>query len=131
MPRNTPYSTLIRRLAQLLQFSDKEVVKYALIFMNRFEFLRAKLKAMAAEEQKNVLDEDGISEVQSDGEIFTDDAHEGSLKADIGQSDLVSKRSFQNTSFLPAMRIFITSWQNPPARHQSNSLWANASGRKD
>jgi len=88
MPRNTPYSTLIRRLAQLLQFSDKEVVKYALIFMNRFEFLRAKLKAMAAEEQKNVLDEDGISEVQSDGEIFTDDAHEGSLKADIGQSDL-------------------------------------------
>ena len=88
MPRNTPYSTLITRLAQLLQFSEKEVVKYALIFMNRFKFLRAKLKAMAAEEQKNVLDEDSTSEVQSDGEIFTDDAHEGSLKADIEQSDL-------------------------------------------
>jgi len=88
MPRNTPYSPLIARLAQLLQFSEKEVVKYALIFMNRFEFLRVKLKAMAAEEQKNVLDEDSISEVLSDGEIFTDDAHEGSLKAEIEQSDL-------------------------------------------
>jgi len=43
---------------------------------------------MAAEEQKNVLGEDSTSEVQSDGEIFTDDAHEESLKADIEQSDL-------------------------------------------
>jgi len=56
--------------------------------MSRFEFLRAKLKAMAAEEQKDVFDEDSTSEVQSDGEIFADDAREGSLKADIEQSDL-------------------------------------------
>ena len=92
MPRNNSYSPLITRLAQLLQFSEKEVVKYALIFMNRFELacfrLRAKLKAMAAEEQKNVLDEDSTSEVLSDGEIFSDEAHEGSHKADIEQSDL-------------------------------------------
>ena len=46
------------------------------------------MKAMAAEEQKDVLDEDTTSEVQSDGEIFVDDAREGSLKADIEQSDL-------------------------------------------
>ncbi|MGB2866182.1 MAG: tetratricopeptide repeat protein [Sedimentisphaerales bacterium] len=43
---------------------------------------------MAAEEQKKVLDEDNTSEVQSDGEIFTDNAHEGSLKSDIDQSGL-------------------------------------------
>src|SRR4030066_196957 len=88
MPRNTPYRPLITRLAQLLQFSEKEVVKYALIFMNWFEFLRAKLETMAAEEQKNVLDEDSTSEVQSDGEIFTDDAHEETPEADIEQSGL-------------------------------------------
>ena len=92
MPRNTPYSPLITRLAQLLQFSEKEVVKYALIFMGRFEFacfgLRAKLKAMAAEEQKDVLDEDSTSEVLSDGEIFTDEAPKESLKSDIDQSGL-------------------------------------------
>jgi tetratricopeptide (TPR) repeat protein len=43
---------------------------------------------MAAEEQKNVFNEDITSEVQSDGEIFTDKAHKGSLKADIDQSGL-------------------------------------------
>jgi len=88
MPRNTPCSTLITRLAQLLQFSEKEVVKYALIFMNRFEFLRAKLKAMAAEEQKDVRDEGSTSEVRSDGEIFADEAHEETPVADMEQSDL-------------------------------------------
>ena len=46
------------------------------------------MKAMAAEEQKDVLDEDSTSEVLSDGEIFTDEANEGSLKADIDQSGL-------------------------------------------
>jgi len=46
------------------------------------------LKAMAVEEEKYFLDEDNTSEVQSDGEVFADDAHEGSLKADIEQSDL-------------------------------------------
>jgi tetratricopeptide (TPR) repeat protein len=70
-----------------LQFSEKEVVKYALIFINRFGFacfrLRAKLEAMAAKEQKNVLDEETTSELLSDGEIFTDEAHEENLKADI------------------------------------------------
>jgi len=43
---------------------------------------------MAVEEEKYFLDEDNTSEVQSDGEVFADDAHEGSLKADIEQSDL-------------------------------------------
>jgi tetratricopeptide (TPR) repeat protein len=43
---------------------------------------------MTAEEQKNVFNEDITSEVQSDGEIFTDKAHEGSLKADIDRSGL-------------------------------------------
>jgi len=71
-----------------LQFSEKEVVKYALIFMNWFEFLRVKLKTMAAEEQKNVPDEDNTSEVRSDGEIFTDETHEETPDADIDQSDL-------------------------------------------
>ena len=60
--------------------------------MDRFGFacfrLWAKLEAMTAEEQKNVLNEDITSEVQSDGEIFTDKAHEGSLKADMDQSGL-------------------------------------------
>jgi len=60
--------------------------------MGRFGFacfrLRAKLEAMAAEEQKNVLDEGITSEVLSDGEIFADEAHEGGLKADIEQSGL-------------------------------------------
>ena len=59
--------------------------------MDRFGFacfrLRAKLEAMAAEEQKNVPHEDSTSEVQSDGEIFTDKAHEGSLKSDMNRSD--------------------------------------------
>ena len=56
--------------------------------MDRFEFSRAKLEAMAAEEQKDVLDEGSTSEVQSDGEIFTDEAHEATPGADIEQSDL-------------------------------------------
>jgi len=51
------------------------------------------LKAMAVEEEKYFLDEDNTSEVQSDGEVFADDAHEGSLKADIEQSDLGTSRS--------------------------------------
>ena len=46
------------------------------------------MKAMAAEEQKDVLDEGSTSEVQSDGEIFTDEAHEETPGADIEQSDL-------------------------------------------
>jgi len=45
------------------------------------------LEAMAAEEQKDVLDEDSTSEVLSDDEIFTDDANEESLRADIKQDD--------------------------------------------
>jgi len=45
------------------------------------------LEAMAAEEQKDVLDEDSTSEVLSDDEIFTDDVDEESLKADIKQDD--------------------------------------------
>ncbi len=48
---------------------------------------RAKLKAMAVEEQKNVHDEGITSEELSDGELFTE-AHEESLKSDIKQSDL-------------------------------------------
>ena len=47
-----------------------------------------KLEAMAAEEQKNVLDEDSTSEGLSDGELFKDDAHDGKPRADIDQSDL-------------------------------------------
>lgn len=49
--------------------------------------LRAKLKTMAAEEQKDVQDEGINSEVPSDSEIFTDEAHEEELKSDIKQSD--------------------------------------------
>ncbi len=45
------------------------------------------MEAMAAEEQKDVLDEDSTSEVLSDNEIFTDDVDEESLKADIKQDD--------------------------------------------
>ena len=46
------------------------------------------MDAMAAEEQKNVRDEDRTSEVLSDGELFIDDAHDGKPKDDIEQSDL-------------------------------------------
>ncbi|MHC4322653.1 MAG: tetratricopeptide repeat protein [Planctomycetota bacterium] len=41
---------------------------------------------MAAEEQKNVPDEDITSDVLSEGEIFTDKAREEDLKADMNQS---------------------------------------------
>ena len=60
--------------------------------MNRFEFaffgLQGEVEAMAAEEQKDVLDKDSTSDVLSDGEIFTDDADEESLRVDIEQSGL-------------------------------------------
>ena len=46
------------------------------------------MEAMAAEEQKNVLDEDSTSEVLSDGELFKDDAHDGKPRVDIDQPDL-------------------------------------------
>jgi tetratricopeptide (TPR) repeat protein len=49
---------------------------------------RAKLKAMAAEEQNNVQDEGISSETPSDGEVFTDKAPNEKLKSDIKQSDL-------------------------------------------
>ena len=49
---------------------------------------RAKLKVMAAEEQKNVHDEGAGSEVLSDGDVFTDEAHEENLKSDMKQSGL-------------------------------------------
>jgi tetratricopeptide (TPR) repeat protein len=50
--------------------------------------LRAKLKAMTAEEQNNVQDEGITSETPSDGEVFTEKAPEQELKSDINQSGL-------------------------------------------
>ena len=71
----------------------------ALIFPGRIGFvssaLGAKLKAMAAEEQKNVLehspeagDQENTSEVPSDGELFTDEAHEPGSRTGLDLSTL-------------------------------------------
>ena len=46
------------------------------------------MEAMAAEEQKDVLDEGITSEKLSDGEVFADEAHEGNLKPDKDKSGL-------------------------------------------
>ncbi|MHC4750984.1 MAG: hypothetical protein ACYTFW_14060, partial [Planctomycetota bacterium] len=72
-------------------------MKCALILLGRFGFvrsgLRAKLKTMAAEEQKNVLEhspeagaQENPSEVLSDGELVTDKTNEGDTPADLDLS---------------------------------------------
>ena len=50
--------------------------------------LRAKLEAMAAEEQKDVHDEGITPEVPLDGEVFANETPEQDLRSDMGQSDL-------------------------------------------
>jgi hypothetical protein len=74
-------------------------VECALIFPDRLGFassgLRAKLKAMAAEEQKNVLEhspeagaQENTTDVPSDGELFTDETHEPESRTDLDLSTL-------------------------------------------